>query len=89
MFAVPQDGAGGQLQDYPSGTHRISTMKRRILITGILIVLICLMAYLLLSPGKPSMQVLHDKIEVGWTLHQVEELLGQGRIIAGSYYLGQ
>lgn len=61
--------------------------------------LVCVSAALLLStiaaacilislPNRIS-QTNCDKIQIGGTLDQVEELLGEGRLIGGSWYWGE
>jgi hypothetical protein len=46
------------------------------------------LVYLLTRPAKGVSRANFDKIQVGWTIPQVEDVLGPGRSIAGSWFWG-
>ena len=66
-----------------------SLLQRRLVwvSAAVLLSAIAAVCFLISLPNRIS-QTNCDKIQIGWTLDQVEELLGEGRPIAGLWYWG-
>ena len=66
-----------------------SHLRRRLVWVSAVLLLSALAAVcVLISPPNRISQTNCDKIQIGWTLEQVEKLLGKGRPIAGLWYWG-